>query len=203
MCRNPGTSISDCALNWSLRCNLRGNKQGVTSRDASQLCLVFLQARVELETWDMHCLSLPWRREARCEGEIGREESEGRGDDEGLWQYFWELRLTLKVMFPFDIFSISCAVTLARHEQSTSGISSLWGCVLTTSVQAIFWIYHQCQFTRKIVFLQLPHTHTLFLLMHCGVARKQGQAFNSLFLSSVQENFVSMNSHKDFYAISC
>lgn len=42
---------------------------------------------VELETPDVHCLSLPWRREVRCEGEIGREER-GEDEDEGPWKYF-------------------------------------------------------------------------------------------------------------------
>ena len=85
----------------------------------------------------------------RCEGEIGREE---RGDDEGLWQDFWELHLTLKVMLSFDIFSFSCAVTSTRYEQSTSGIRCLWGCVLTASVRAIFHFYQQWQFSWKNCF---------------------------------------------------
>lgn len=113
------------------------NKLGVTLKDTDFLSLTFLHARFELQTPDLHSLSLPQRREVRCEGEIGREE---RGDDEGLWQHFWEFYLTLKVVFPFDIFSFSCALTSIQHEQWTSGTAP---CVLTTSVQTIFTVYQQ------------------------------------------------------------
>lgn len=62
---------------------------------------------------------------------------EERGEDEGPWKCFWEFYLNLKVVFPFHIFSISWEVTLTQHEQSASGISSLWVCLLTTGVDCI------------------------------------------------------------------
>lgn len=67
----------------------------------------------------------------------------GKGGVEMLWQYFPDFHLTLKVMLPFDMFPSSCAVTLTRHEQSTSGTRSPWGCVVTAADHAIVQLHKQ------------------------------------------------------------
>lgn len=77
---------------------------------------------------------------------------EERGEDEWPWKYFWEFYLYLKVVFPFDIFSISWEVTLTQHEQSASGISSLWVCLLTTSVDCILNLSAMAVFLKKMFF---------------------------------------------------
>lgn len=110
-----------------------------------QLCFAFIlqaQLKQHLKLWKRTVGHYHGKKErdVRVKLFVKRQE---KGDDEGLRPH-----LTLKVIFLFDTFSSSFSVTLTRHEQSTSGSSSLWRCVLTTSVQVIFRISAMADFLK-------------------------------------------------------
>lgn len=121
---------------WSKVETVCGNKGSLWKM---QLRSASILLRAGLRTRDLPRLSQPWRSEARCEGEIGREE---RGDEEGLWQRFWELHLTPKVMFPFCL------------SFSTSDIRSVWRSDLL-GVEVLPRVYLQRQLPWQIVFFSL------------------------------------------------
>lgn len=85
-------------------------------------------AALELGTWDVHCLSPPLRGEARCEGEISREETaERRGRVSQSPVLTSKCRFPLIYFSPFFPASRGATMTLGwLHRVPCCGVAASW-----------------------------------------------------------------------------